>query len=49
MAPQRLSDWVRENDDPKIAHTKLEALDDISVLDLSCNSFAGSYCTSLPV
>jgi CoA:oxalate CoA-transferase len=39
--------WFREKDDPKIAHTKLEALDDITVLDLSHNSFAGSYCTSL--
>ena len=31
----------------KIAHTKLEALNDITVLDLSFNSFAGSFCTSL--
>ena len=44
---QPLSDWVRERDDPKIAHTKLQALDDIVVLDLSYNSFPGSYCTSL--
>ncbi len=47
MAEQSLSDWMRERDDPKIAHTKPEALDDVSVLDLSCNSYAGSYCTSL--
>jgi crotonobetainyl-CoA:carnitine CoA-transferase CaiB-like acyl-CoA transferase len=47
MEPQSLSDWMRERDDPKIAHTRLEALDDINILDLSYNSFAGSYCTSL--
>jgi crotonobetainyl-CoA:carnitine CoA-transferase CaiB-like acyl-CoA transferase len=47
MAQQSLSDWTRERDDPRIANTKLEALDDISILDLSYNSFAGSYCTSL--
>jgi crotonobetainyl-CoA:carnitine CoA-transferase CaiB-like acyl-CoA transferase len=41
------ADWFREGDDPKIAHTKLEALDDITVVDLSYNSFAGSFCTSL--
>ena len=44
---QSLADWYREKDNPKIAHTKLEALDDITVLDLSYNSFAGSFCTSL--
>ncbi len=36
-----------QKDDPKVAHTKPEALDDITILDLSYNSFAGSYCTSL--
>jgi len=44
---QPLAEWAREQDDPKIAHTKLEALNDITVLDLSFNSFAGSFCTSL--
>jgi crotonobetainyl-CoA:carnitine CoA-transferase CaiB-like acyl-CoA transferase len=44
---QPMSEWAKEQDDPKVAHTKLEALDDITVLDLSCNSFAGSYCTSM--
>jgi len=40
-------DWVRERDDPRIAHIKPEALDDITVLDLSYKSFAGCYCSSL--
>lgn len=39
--------WVRERNDPKIAHTKPEALDDITVLDLSYKSYAGSYCSSM--
>lgn len=39
--------WVRERDDPAIAHTKAEALDDITVLDLSYKSFAGCYCSSM--
>ena len=47
MAKQHSAEWFRENDDPKVAHTKLEALDDITVLDLSYNSFAGSFCSSL--
>jgi hypothetical protein len=47
MAQQPLSEWAREQNDPRVAHTKLEALDDISILDLSYNSFAGSFCTSL--
>jgi CoA:oxalate CoA-transferase len=47
MAKINSADWFRQQDDPKIAHTKLEALDDITVLDLSYNSFAGSFCTSL--
>lgn len=41
------ADWVRERDDPRIAATKPEALDDITVLDLSYKSFAGCYCSSL--
>ena len=41
------SDWVRERDDPKIAGTKPEALDDITVLDLSQRSFAGCHCSSV--
>ncbi len=44
---QTWPDWVRERDDPRIAHTKPEALDDITVLDLSYKSFAGCYCSSL--
>jgi CoA:oxalate CoA-transferase len=41
------ADWIREKDDPRIAHTRPEALDDITVLDLSYKSFAGCYCSSL--
>jgi crotonobetainyl-CoA:carnitine CoA-transferase CaiB-like acyl-CoA transferase len=41
------ADWIREMDDPSVAHTKSEALDDITVLDLSCKSFAGCCCSSL--
>ncbi len=44
---QAWSDWVRERDDPRLANTKPEALDDITVLDLSFKSFAGCYCSSL--
>jgi crotonobetainyl-CoA:carnitine CoA-transferase CaiB-like acyl-CoA transferase len=47
MAKLPSAEWFRERDDPKVAHTKLEALDDITILDLSYNSFAGSFCTSL--
>ena len=38
---QNWNQWIRENSDPKDAHTKLEALDDITVLDLSSKSYAG--------
>jgi crotonobetainyl-CoA:carnitine CoA-transferase CaiB-like acyl-CoA transferase len=41
------SNWIRERDDPKIAGTKPEALDDITVLDLSYKSFAGCHCSSV--
>jgi crotonobetainyl-CoA:carnitine CoA-transferase CaiB-like acyl-CoA transferase len=41
------SDWIRERDDPKFAGCKAEALDDITVLDLSCKSFAGCHCSSV--
>lgn len=41
------AEWIRERDDPRIAPTRLEALDDITVLDLSNKSFAGCYCSSL--
>jgi len=44
---QPWTDWVKERDDPGIAHTKPEALDDITVLDLSYKSYAGCYCSSL--
>ncbi|MGD9116416.1 MAG: CoA transferase [Dehalococcoidia bacterium] len=38
---------IRDRDDPVIAHTKPEALDDITVLDLSYKSYAGCYCSSM--
>jgi crotonobetainyl-CoA:carnitine CoA-transferase CaiB-like acyl-CoA transferase len=41
------TNWVKERDDPTIAHTRPEALDDITVLDLSYKSFAGCYCSSM--
>ena len=44
---QNWNEWIRENSDPKDAHTKLEALDDITVLDLSSKSYAGCYCSSM--
>ena len=47
---KKLSDWaewVRERNDPSIAHNRPEALDDITVLDLSYKSFAGCYCSSM--
>lgn len=44
---QAWSDWIRERDDPKIARARPEALDDITVLDLSYNSFGGCYCSSM--
>jgi crotonobetainyl-CoA:carnitine CoA-transferase CaiB-like acyl-CoA transferase len=47
MAQQPLEQYFRERNDPKTANTKAEALDDLTILDLSYNSFAGSYCTSL--
>jgi len=47
MERQPLAEWVRDRDDPKIANTKPEALDDLTILDLSYNSYAGCYCSSL--
>ena len=44
---QNWNEWIRKESDPKGAHTKLEALDDIIVLDLSSKSYAGCYCSSL--
>ncbi len=44
---QNWNDWAKYNSDPRMAHVKPEALDDITVLDLSYKSFAGCYCSSL--
>lgn len=44
---QNWNDWAKLNSDPKMAHVKPEALDDLVVLDLSSKSFAGCYCSSL--
>jgi crotonobetainyl-CoA:carnitine CoA-transferase CaiB-like acyl-CoA transferase len=41
------ADWARERDDPRIARARAEALNDITVLDLSYKSFAGCYCSSM--
>jgi crotonobetainyl-CoA:carnitine CoA-transferase CaiB-like acyl-CoA transferase len=41
------ADWVRERDDPRVASSRPEALDDLVVLDLSHKSYAGCYCSSL--
>jgi crotonobetainyl-CoA:carnitine CoA-transferase CaiB-like acyl-CoA transferase len=38
---------IRDEDDPAIARTRPEALDDITVLDLSYKNFAGCYCSSM--
>ncbi len=47
MEERKWPDWIRERDDPRTAHTKPEALDDMTVLDLSYKSFAGCCCSSL--
>jgi len=47
MEQRPWDEWIRERDDPGIARTQPEALDDLTVLDLSCKSFAGCYCTSM--
>jgi crotonobetainyl-CoA:carnitine CoA-transferase CaiB-like acyl-CoA transferase len=41
------TDWVKKRDNPRIAHTRPEALDDITVLDLSYKNFAGCCCSSM--
>ena len=41
------SEWIRERDDPKTARSKPEALDDITILDLSTRNYAGCYCSSM--
>ena len=47
MKEQIWADWIKERDDPKTAGAKPEALDDITILDLSFNSFAGNACSSM--
>jgi crotonobetainyl-CoA:carnitine CoA-transferase CaiB-like acyl-CoA transferase len=47
MGEPAWADWIRARDDPKFARTGAEALDDITVLDLSHKSFAGCYCSSM--
>jgi crotonobetainyl-CoA:carnitine CoA-transferase CaiB-like acyl-CoA transferase len=47
MEEQSWADWLRDRDDPERTGAKPEALDDITVLDLSYNSFGGNYCTSM--
>ncbi len=40
-------DWIRELDDPKKNYLKPEALDDITVLDVSYAHIGGLFCSSL--
>jgi crotonobetainyl-CoA:carnitine CoA-transferase CaiB-like acyl-CoA transferase len=47
MEGQAWVDWIRERDDPKNERNKPEALDDITILDLSYNNFGGCYCSSM--
>lgn len=47
MEEMSWADWARENTDPRKAHLKPEALEDVVVLDLSYGSFAGLYASSL--
>lgn len=47
MAEPKWSEWIRDRDDPKNAGAKAQALDDITILDLSYKSFAGCYCSSM--
>jgi crotonobetainyl-CoA:carnitine CoA-transferase CaiB-like acyl-CoA transferase len=47
MAEPTWAEWARERDDPRVARTRPEALDDVTVLDLSYKSFAGCYCSSM--
>ena len=47
MEEQTWADWIRKRDDPKVVGAKPEALDDITVLDLSYNSYGGSFCSSM--
>jgi len=47
MTQPTWADWAKERDDPRLARTKAEALDDITVLDLSYKSYAGCYCSSM--
>ena len=47
MEDQAWIEWIREREDPKVAGAKPEALDDITVLDLSSSSYGGNYCSSM--
>ncbi len=47
MEQQQWSEWVKSRNDPAKASSKPQALDDITVLDLSYKSFAGCYCSSM--
>ena len=40
-------DWIREADDPKTAHLKPEALDDLMVLDASYGNIGGLFASSI--
>lgn len=40
-------DWIHDADDPKKNHLKLEALDDLLVLDVSEANIGGLFCSSI--
>jgi crotonobetainyl-CoA:carnitine CoA-transferase CaiB-like acyl-CoA transferase len=44
---QPWAEWIRERDDWRSAHGKPEALDDLTVLDLSSGHLGGCFCSSI--
>jgi crotonobetainyl-CoA:carnitine CoA-transferase CaiB-like acyl-CoA transferase len=46
MSELRWEDWIRQEDDPRGAFAKPEALDDLLVVDVSQQSVAGMVCTA---
>ncbi|MGH7377269.1 MAG: CoA transferase, partial [Candidatus Methylomirabilales bacterium] len=46
MSDLRWEDWIRQEEDPRGALAKPEALDDLLVIDVSRESAAGMVCTA---
>ncbi|HEU5393264.1 MAG TPA: CoA transferase, partial [Candidatus Methylomirabilis sp.] len=44
---QPWAEWIRERDDWRTAPGKPEALDDLTVLDLSSGHLGGCFCSSI--